>query len=61
MTQRCRVCGATAPWLADQCPACGAVRPARTPWYVYLLGGVLAVALLLWMADLEALSRLLGL
>jgi hypothetical protein len=60
MSQRCRACGAAVPWLADQCRACGIGRPAPTPWYVYLLGGVLVAALLLWMADLDSLARLLG-
>jgi hypothetical protein len=48
-------CGAPLPWLADQCPACGAGLPRRLPWYVYLLGAVLVVLVFLGFGDIGAL------
>ena len=58
MARACRHCGARISRLADRCPSCDGTNDPETPWYVYLVGGVIVLALFVWLADFESLSRL---
>jgi hypothetical protein len=44
--------------IADRCPHCDGVNDPETPWYVYLVGGVIVLALFAWLADFDSLARL---
>ena len=44
--------------IADRCPSCDGVNDPETPWYVYLVGGVIVLALFAWLADVDSLARL---
>jgi hypothetical protein len=58
MARACRHCGARISRLADRCPSCDGANDPETPWYVYVVGGVIVLSLFAWLADFESLSRL---
>jgi hypothetical protein len=53
----CPFCHAPIRRLDDICPACGQRTGQRLPWYVYGLGGVLALLLFLALGNFEGLVR----
>jgi len=61
MARACRHCAARISRLADHCPSCGGANDPETPWYVYLVGGVIVLALFAWLADFDSLGRLIQL
>ena len=58
MARVCCHCGARISRLADRCPSCDGANDPETPWYVYLVGGVIVLSLFVWLADFESLGRL---
>jgi hypothetical protein len=61
MARACRHCGARISRLADRCLSCDGANDPETPWYVYVVGGVIVLALFVWLADFESLGRLFDL
>ena len=58
MARACRHCGVRISRIADHCASCGGANDPETPWYVYLVGGVIVLALFVWLADFDSLGRL---
>lgn len=48
---KCSECGAAISKKADACPKCGAVRRQKTGCMSYLVGGVLLLVVIGWLAD----------
>ena len=46
--------------LVETCPSCGGFNRAERPFYVWLIGGVLVLALMLGLGDLGAVLRVAG-
>jgi hypothetical protein len=55
----CRQCGVSLGRFVEECPRCGADNPVRLPWYGWVVGGILVLALFLAFGDIGALVGLI--
>ena len=55
----CRSCGLALGRFVEECPRCGTDNPVRLPWYGWLVGGILVLALFLAFGDIGAVIGLI--
>ncbi|HEX7199850.1 MAG TPA: hypothetical protein VF213_10260 [Dongiaceae bacterium] len=60
MKRPCRRCGTAIGRLVETCPSCGEYNKADVPLYVWAIGGLIVLGLMLLLGDPGAIVQMLG-
>ena len=60
MTRPCRRCGTAIGRLVETCPSCGEYNKADVPLYVWAIGGLIVLLLMLLLGDPGAMVQVVG-
>ena len=60
MTRPCRRCGTAIGRLVETCPSCGEYNKADVPLYVWAIGGLIVLLLMLLLGDPGAIVQMVG-
>ena len=60
MTRPCRRCGTAIGRLVETCPSCGEYNKADVPLYVWAIGGLIVLLLMLVLGDPGAIVQMVG-
>jgi hypothetical protein len=60
LTRPCRRCGTAIGRLVEICPSCGEYNKADVPLYVWAIGGLIVLLLMLLLGDPGAMVQMVG-
>ena len=60
MTRPCQRCGTAIGRLVETCPSCGEYNKADVPLYVWAIGGLIVLLLMLLLGDPGAIVQMVG-
>jgi hypothetical protein len=60
LTRPCRRCGTAIGRLVETCPSCGEYNKADVPLYVWAIGGLIVLLLMLLLGDPGAIVQMVG-
>jgi hypothetical protein len=60
LTRPCQRCGTAIGRLVETCPSCGEYNKADVPLYVWAIGGLIVLLLMLLLGDPGAIVQMVG-